>query len=234
MKFRNTRSGKLQRLYPVTAGAVRYFSRLASGDFHSWKTLPYQLSMFCRGIQLTGVTACEIGLSDERSAGYRDSGGPALRQVLRTLPISQSDVALDIGCGKGGAMLTLALCPFARVDGVELSPQLAQIARQNLERLGVHNANVFCCDAAEFTDLDAYTYFYMYHPFPEIVMRPVMENICSSMNRRPRNLFLIYKNPVLDALVISVGFRKLGDILPSHVTDRPFALYTWTTKSNAC
>jgi SAM-dependent methyltransferase len=213
--------------YPAV---FRYFRRLVRGDPRSWKYLAYELNMFCRGIDLTGASQQCSGISEERSYGYRDSGGPDLDKLLRTLSISSSDTVLDLGCGKAGAMLTLAKYPFARVDGVELSPQLAHIGRLNLQRFRLSHARIFCCDAAEFRDLDLYTYFYLYNPFPETVMRPVLENMVSSLGRRSRKVTVIYKNSLLDHLVVGAGLRKVAETRRTHHRGSiyaPFSIYVW-------
>lgn len=210
---------------------VQHFRGLLSGDRQTWRYLPYQLSMICRGIDLSGVKERDIGLSEECS--YRDSGGPDLDKLLQTLPVSRLDTVLDIGCGKAGAMLTLARYPFAQVDGVELSPRLAQIAQHNLRRLAISNAKIFCRDAAEFTDLDRYTYFYMYNPFiQEIVMRSVMGNIVSSLRRHSRTVTLIYKNPLFNELVVDMGFRKFAEAGATHL-HHPFRVYVWDSMAAA-
>lgn len=131
-------------------------------------------------------------------------------------------------------MATLARYPFARVDGIELSNDLANIARSNLQRLRVDKARIYCCDAAEFTSFDTYTYIYMYHPFPEIVMRPVVQNIVASLRRSPRSVYLIYKNPILNDIVVASGFKKVKDFPQSELTDRPFALYQWHSTETLC
>src|SRR5436305_2669291 len=110
-----------------------------------------------RGIDLRWVSIEDSGLSAERSCWCSNSGGPELEELLHMLPISRADAVLDIGCGKGGAMITLAQFPFERVDGLEISPKLAHIARLNIRRLDIPNAAVFCADAADFTDIDPYT-----------------------------------------------------------------------------
>jgi SAM-dependent methyltransferase len=186
--------------------------------------------MLCRGIDLSGVNPRDIGLSEERSFGHKNSGGPDLEKLLQTLPICRSDTVLDFGCGKGGAMLTLAKYPFARVDGIELSPQLARTARYNLRRLRISNATIYCVDAADFTDLDSYTYFYMYNPFPEVVMRSVIGNVLFSLKQQSRKAILIYKHPQMHNLITNAGFRKLTETRQTH---HPFATYIWEPVSHS-
>src|SRR5215472_6172731 len=54
-----------------------------------------------------------------------------LRELRPFAPIERT-VFLDVGAGKGRAMLVASEYPFLRVEGVELNPKLAGIARRNL------------------------------------------------------------------------------------------------------
>src|SRR4051794_20589715 len=85
-----------------------------------WSLLSYVLRNKWYGIDLNFVSVQELGLTDDKAKFYSDSGGPDLDVVIRALPVSPSDEILDVGCGKGGAALTLARHPFRRVDGIEI------------------------------------------------------------------------------------------------------------------
>jgi len=207
-------------------GGLRFLRRLISADRKSWEYLPYEIGMACRGIDLHGGSnPQDNGLSPERANGHRDSGGPDLHKLLATLPISSRDAVVDMGCGKGGAMITLARYPFARVDGIELSPQLAQVAHMNIERLGIRNATVFCGDAAMFQDLDIYTHVYMYHPFPANIMSSVLVNLTASVHRQKRRITVIYKNPLFHDLVVGAGFDLIRETRQDHPHYAPFRVY---------
>ena len=62
-----------------------------------------------------------------------------LQQLHPLAPIERT-VFLDVGAGKGRAMLVASEYPFLRVEGVELNPKLADIARRNICPLGEHAA----------------------------------------------------------------------------------------------
>jgi SAM-dependent methyltransferase len=173
--------------------------------------------MWAKGVDLRGVSVKDLGLDEQRSIWYSDSSGEDLDAVFRTFEISREDAVLDLGCGKGGAVITLCRYPFAHVDGLDLAPAMVDIARRNLSRLRITKARLFCSDAETFTDLDQYTYLYMYHPFLETVMRRVLENVCASLGRRQRRLTLVYRNPVYDGLVIQAGLSQVREF--SHSTD---------------
>ncbi len=181
------------------------FKRLASGRTDVWL---YSLRARLRGLDLGRVSVEELGLSPERSVFHDNSGGPGLARVLATVAIPPDSVALDYGSGKGGAVLTLCQFPFREVIGVELSADLVRIAEVNAARAGVRQARFVSADASQFTDLDRVTHVYMYHPFRCTVVAQVMENIRLSLARRPREITLIYKNPVChDTIVASRVFE---------------------------
>jgi SAM-dependent methyltransferase len=205
--------------------AIQHCRVLLRGDRNAWKHLPYQLRMKIRGIDLRWTSLEESGLSEERSYRYSDSGGPELEELLDTLTITPPDAVLDLGCGKGGALITMAKYPFVQIDGVEISPALAEIARANMKKLQISNSTIHCSDAADFANLDSYSYFYMYNPFPQAVTQRVLENIQSSLGRRPRRATLIYKNAVFHRLVLDAGFRKVSGTQKTHPDYPPFSVY---------
>jgi SAM-dependent methyltransferase len=205
--------------------AIRYFRRLATLDTCAWRYLPYRAKMKLLGIDLSWVTVDQSGLSHERSHWHSDSGGPELKRLLDVLPIDDSDAVIDLGCGKGGAMFTLARYPFSRVDGVEICEHFVRIAERNLARLKITNSCVFCADAADFLDLDPYSYIYMYNPFPRRVTEIVLNNIKNSILRRSRTITVIYKNPIFDCLLLECGFKKLVQTEQEHADYPSFGVY---------
>ena len=193
----------------MTLTGLRYAIRLCCTG--KWRLAWYMTAMKLRGIDLGHVSVSALGLPPERACAHVGSGGPDLSRVLRSLPIKATDAVIDLGCGKGGALLTLAHFSFCRVDGIELSQGLVQIAHSNLIRMGVSNVRIFNGDAADFQDLDIYTYVYMYNPFPDVVMQRVARNLADSLARCPRQLRIIYKNPVCHDTLVGCGFRKTNE-----------------------
>ena len=191
-----------------------------------WRMALWRLRMHSRGVELSMASLDELGLDAARARDYSNSGGPRLERILRTLDISAADCVIDVGCGKGGAMITLARY-FGRVDGLELSEQLIPIARENLGRAGADKMRVFQGDAAEFRNFDEYSHIYLSNPFPGAVMRRVLGHVLESLKRRPRRLTVIYWIPVDDALMAEMGFRKVREFrhrsLPVGVYESPGA-----------
>jgi len=168
-----------------------------------WRGINYRMQYLLRRIDTKNAYLDELNLSAERSFYYSDSGGKALERVLDSLSITPRDAIVDFGCGKGGALISLAKYPFSQIAGVEISEKLVGIAQSNLRRLRIENVRLECCDAAAFTDLDGFNFFYFFSPFPSNVMQAVIKNIADSITRTPRKVTIIYLNPECHEAVVS-------------------------------
>jgi len=187
--------------------AKNAYALLSQGE---WQEFVFRVRVHIQKIDLKNSYLDELHLPEDRCHYYANSGGLHLEKVLRTLKITPRDAIVDFGSGKGGALITMARYPFARIMGVEISPGLIEIARRNLNKLGIKNVAMVACDAADFTDLDAYNHFYFFSPFPGNVMRAVIGNIRDSLARVPRKAIIIYFNPEYhEAVVTNSPFVKV-------------------------
>jgi len=183
-----------------------YLSLLRNRD---WRAINYRLQFLFRQIDLRNVYLEELNLSPKSAHYYSDSGGPTLEKLLTNLKISPQDSIIDFGCGKGGALITFANFPFAKITGIEISAKLVNIAQRNLRKLWIDNIDIICCNAKEFTALNEYNYVYFFSPFPYPVMQAVIENIKKSLSKNPRRITIIYLNPEChDAVVTDSPFVK--------------------------
>jgi SAM-dependent methyltransferase len=193
-----------------------------------WDLLRYSLWTRLKRLDLRGESHENMEIDRSRGNEHADSGGPDLARVLRMLDISGADRIVDLGSGKGGAMLTMSRFPFSEILGIDLSERMISIALQNAANLGVKKVSFICTDAADFRDLDRFTYVYMFNPFPAHVIREVMLNLAASALRLPRKITLIYKYPGCpDELVDRAIFpnKAVFQYKGSH----PFSIYTTRT-----
>lgn len=206
------------RLLELPLRIIGFLWRLCSFNPREREQALFRLRTACLGLDLSLVTTAELGITEQQGGMHVYSGGPELETVLNSLEIQPTDSILDIGCGKGGALMTFAKYPFARVDGFDISPQLIDIARRNLARMNMSNASLSVADAAEFSGFDAYSHLYFYNPVPPPVMKRVMDEVRESLRRHPRRLTLIYMNPESGDLVLHAGFRVSKDFQLKHRT----------------
>lgn len=129
---------------------------------------------------------------------------------LQHVPQQQIErtVFLDIGAGKGRAMLLASEFPFLRIEGVELNPALTAIAQQNIARwqqsphaaplapIAVHHA-----DATTYPLPAEHLVLFLFHPFELAIMRRFVRHIETSLaatprttDGQPRSLDLLYAN----------------------------------------
>ena len=130
-----------------------------------------------------------------------------LRRICREA--TKEDRILDCGCGKGRMLWFFSKFDFQKVDGIEHNPNLAAIARQNMDKLKVA-ARVIGMDVCDFADWENYTWFYFYNPFPDRVMSICLRNMVESVRKRPRTLHVIYVNPRFHHLLLEYGFKELA------------------------
>ena len=131
-------------------------------------------------------------------------------------PIEKT-VFLDVGAGKGRAMLLASRHPFLRVEGIELNPQLAAIAARNiaiwrndphaeaLAPLQLHHA-----DATRHPLPPDPTLAYFFHPFEGKLLRRFLRHVQASLRKHPRPFDLAYVNAEHDSLLDNdPGLQKL-------------------------
>lgn len=192
-----------------------------------WDLLGYSIWVRLKGLDLRGESEEEIQIDRFRGNGHADSGGPDLVRVLKTLNISFSDRILDLGSGKGGALLAMSQFSFAEIVGVELSQRMIDVAQQNIIKVGVTNVRMIHADASIFDDYDRFNYVYMFNPFPARIVGDVMHHLETSLVRRPRKITLIYKYPGCpDELINSSLFSKETQF--QFRGSHPFSIYSTT------
>jgi SAM-dependent methyltransferase len=104
---------------------------------------------------------------------------------------------VDLGCGKGRALLVANEYPFARIIGVELSPTLLQIAQENAQRCGLLERPGFelrCQSATDFEPPPDDLVVFIFNSFDESVLQGVLERLGESLRASPRRLYIIYQS----------------------------------------
>jgi len=127
-----------------------------------------------------------------------------IKKVIKKLPVSENDSILDIGCGKGNAMRAFLKFPFAKIHGIEIAPKIAQIAMKNFKNIS--RIEIFAQNAIDFNNYDKYSFFYFYNPFPESVMKHVINKILNA--KKNKKHWIIYYNPICENLILDVGNYK--------------------------
>ncbi len=137
----------------------------------------------------------------EHAVFYAGSQPSILRAALSALPALDDYTFFDFGCGKGRALLVASEFPFKDVVGVELSRDLAEIARRNAGIVAKRfpqrtPVRVIVGDATLTALPQGDLVLYLYHPFaPELVAK-VVAQVEAALTVPNRVVYVVYYNPV--------------------------------------
>ena len=157
------------------------------------------------------VSQEELGFDPDR-IWYEASPWRTLSAVIPRGSVSNADVFVDFGCGKGRVLLQAARYPFGRVVGVELSSEIAELARRNVAQvhryLRFQVVEVVTADIVDYRIPDDLTFAYCYNPVRGDLFRRLLAGLTESFVRNPRPLQLIHHNPTMEELVLEDGWRE--------------------------
>ena len=137
----------------------------------------------------------------KRGIGYQPTRVLPLRRLFKKLNIPGGRVFIDFGCGKGRVLLIASEFGFKTIKGIEFSPELSEIAKKNCKtfkkRTGfMAEYEIFESDVVDYTIKDDDEVFFMYHPFDDIILNKVLDNISNSLLLHNRKIWIIYRNPI--------------------------------------
>ncbi len=169
------------------------------------------------GIITTGIDdlkkLAKKGVDISHATVYMPAPYAMLEDFFNSLNLKHFKHFLDIGCGKGRALCVAAHHGAKKITGVEFSEALHQESAQNIavtqKKYSKTKFNLLHNDAFYFKiekDVDC---IFMFHPFDELIMSGVLENIQMSLEKNPRIMTIIYFNPVAKKLFLEYGYKEV-------------------------
>jgi SAM-dependent methyltransferase len=153
-------------------------------------------------------------------SGYQPIEPQLLREMLSKLEIDFHQFTfIDIGSGKGRALLIASEYPFRKIMGIELMPELNEVAQANIRKLTAGkpeqiNIQAICGDATQFAFPEGPVVVYLFNPLPAVGLDIVVTNLVQSLQTNPRAIYVIYANPIWEASIIRTSlFRKIASTL---------------------
>lgn len=153
------------------------------------------------GVDTSGLLAADATGADPvlaaHSSPYAGSQPSIVRHVLQLLPDRERYAFVDLGCGKGRPLLVASSLGFARLLGVEMSEQLAAVARANAATLAASpRIEVEVGDATAIAPPGPRAVYFLYHPFGATQVAALAANISAALGRGLEHAFIVYYNPV--------------------------------------
>jgi hypothetical protein len=146
---------------------------------------------------------------------YVPTTGSVIYEILAKLPLEPNAFSfVDLGSGKGRAMLVASEFPFANIIGVELSAHLHQIAEENVRRYLPESQqcktfSLHCMDALDYVFGPEPVVLFLFDPFSEEILCRVLANLEDSLKAAPREVFVVYVYPQFEALLRKSSCLKL-------------------------
>lgn len=105
---------------------------------------------------------------------------------------------IDLGCGKGRALLMASDYSFKKIIGVEFMPDLHRAAQTNIAdysnaRQRCRQIETLCMDARDFQFPLEPLVVYLFNPFSESTFAHVLQNLRQSVEQAPRTVYIAYR-----------------------------------------
>lgn len=155
-----------------------------------------------------------VGKSIEFATHYEPTPVAEAEALLDAVPCMVEDATfVDVGAGMGRVVLLAARRPFKAVIGIEISPALLAVARENLER---YDDTTRRCREIRLVRADAAVYryprgtlvLYLYNPF----RAPVLERVLKSVSALRREVVVLYHTALEREVVERHGFEIVDDL----------------------
>jgi SAM-dependent methyltransferase len=168
-----------------------------------------------RGIRTRGFVRNERKLAGMSVGGdpnyYQPIGLPLLRRLVSTVPVERGATTfLDLGAGRGRAVILAAELGFGRVLGVELDGELAAEGAENVRRWragrrgrtsGGQQVDVIQCDAAACPLPDGPLLIALFNSFGPTTLRLLLARLCDGLKGTEDPVYFAYINPVHEEIL---------------------------------
>ncbi|HEX9110146.1 MAG TPA: class I SAM-dependent methyltransferase [Terriglobales bacterium] len=140
-------------------------------------------------------------------SAYQPTDPAMFREMMAALPIQFEQFSfVDLGSGKGRTLLLASEYPFQGIVGVEILPELHRAAEENIRAYRESTGrggqiHAILADACEYDFPETPLVVYLFNPLPEAGLRRVIGRLAESLSRVSRPVWIVYHNPVLDAVV---------------------------------
>jgi SAM-dependent methyltransferase len=183
------------------------------------------------GTATSGLVSGEVLNSGSRSdlwnAGYHGVSPSGFKQIMEAFAAEIDSewsrfTFVDLGSGKGRALLLASRLPFRKIIGVEISPELSASATENVRVFSApwqmcREIETVCADATAFDFPDGPMVLYLYDPFLAPVLKRCLTSLSQNLEADPREVYIVYVHP---------EFQREMERVPglTKVWDRTFAL----------
>jgi SAM-dependent methyltransferase len=142
---------------------------------------------------------------------------PAFRALVACVPdlAIRSSVFVDVGAGMGRALLLASEYPFKQILGIEISPGLLEVARENVARaydlaVKCRDVRIVRADARRRHFPRGDLVLFLYNPFDGEALDAVLDRL--SERPEARSEWILYHTPVHAERLKSRGYELVNEL----------------------
>lgn len=134
---------------------------------------------------------------------------------MKDLNIRYEDyIFIDVGAGKGRALLLAFDFPYKELIGIEFSKEIYDIATDNINKFKSihnrsHNFKLLYMDATQYSFPEENIVLFLYNPFHGQVLKNFIENLRKHAEMTEKDFIIIYHYPMFSDLYDEQNFLEL-------------------------
>src|ERR1700733_11175689 len=140
---------------------------------------------------------------------------------------------IDLGSGKGRALLLASNFPFKQIIGIEFSRELHVSAEQNIRKYSspeqrCKSIKSICTDLTEFSLPPEPLVLYLNVPCDGLPLVKAVDNIRRSLREKPRPIYVVFMSPVAKAFKAAFDGAEFLVKIAQNTEENPFTVYKST------
>ena len=169
------------------------------------------------GINTSGLDELKsmekAGIDISNNSIYTPVSYYLLENTFLHIPATTRKHFIDFGSGLGRAMCVAAHYGFKKVSGIDFSREFCEKAKHNIaitkHQIPSLKSNIINNDAFYYDIPNDADCLFFFNPFNDIIMSGVVNNVLWSLEKKPRELYIVYINPIYKELWTEAGFSEI-------------------------
>lgn len=170
----------------------------------------YRIRRTFAPVKLNRLTVINADIS--KSSPYEAVNYYILEKLFIAIrKLSPSTSIIDLGCGKGRAMVVAAYYGFTEITGIEFAKELCEEAESNMKKIQTIfpaiGWKVINADVLNYNIMPGDSVFFLFNPFVEETLDSFLVHLEDSCRLFPRKTWFMYASPLHAATLQKRGYN---------------------------
>jgi ribosomal protein L11 methylase PrmA len=161
------------------------------------------------GLDLRDATHAQIGISESDGIAHAATGSVELAEAYLALGLrNRIHSVLDIGCGKGAALIAFHRLGVQGLYGIDLSSSVIEICESNLKKLQI-TADVKQMNATRIDNSPNVDLIYTFNSLPRHTLGLLLDRICEHVEQNRNGLLILFSNLQDEDLIVKRSIKYI-------------------------